>query len=346
MNPKTLLVGFVSKLTKETPSQLRNKAYADEILTTYNLGKVTVCTMDECRSLLCNTNPDVVIVSHSCDADEVKKLKSEAVVYVVAGVSSVFSRKAEVEEKKTENIKKFVDAEETVKRIRDATDEEREQMRKFHAMSYNDTYKMIQKAIIGDNEDLRKKAWDLLWGPGEKSSNIIWMRVQMMAEVWEHSKGKNLEQLMLMSMERHIDQGTARKIDNFIDSNGQEYYQYMFLNPYGDDLNHIRRLPFATKDQDRYAYEALLERSEIPTNYMRVQLEATELRKKWDEHLEVECDKVRKVLDGYEKDPSKSKKELGVMPWEGDGDVKEPLAERDLESLKNFLKKYSDTLQG
>lgn len=165
----------------------------------------------------------------------------------------------------------------------------------------------------------------------------------MMAELWEHAKGKDLEKLMLMSMERHIDQGTARQMDNFTDSDGQEYYQYMFIDPIGNDTNHIRRLPFATQEQDRYAYEDLLEKNEIPTNYLRVQVEANSLRKQWDDYLAGECVKVKRVLEEWKKEPNKSKKELGVMPWEEADSADDPLTERELQSMKNFLEKHDES---
>ena len=111
--------------------------------------------------------------------------------------------------------------------------------------------------------------------------------------------------------------------------------------PFGNDFNYIRRLPFATKDQERYGYEKVLEESGIPANYMRVQLEATQFRKELDEYLEEECKKVQRVLEEYEKDPKKSKKELGVVPWSEHDDVNDPLSKRELASLQNFLKKYS-----
>lgn len=339
MNPRTYLVDFMPTITKETPAQLKRKEYGDGILGTYDLGEVIPLSLTECKKRGPEEKPDVIICTYEYEAREIKELVPEAVLYVVDSVNSVFSRKAEIEEKMEENTKKFKDAEETVQRIRDASDEEREQMRKFHAMSYDEVYKMITQAIISDNEDLRKKAWDLLWGPGEKNSNIIWMRVQMMAEVWEHSKGKQLEQLMLMSMERHIELGVARKMDNFTDADGQEYHQYMFLDPFGNDFNYIRRLPFATKDQERYGYERVLEESGIPANYMRVQLEATQFRKELDEYLEEECKKVQRVLEEYEKNPRKSRKELGVVTY-GSFQDNDSLTEEEIKSMKEFISKH------
>ena len=341
MNPRTFLVDFAPATWKETPSQLRRREYVDELFKKYDLGEVISCTLSECKERGPIEKPDVIICTYEYEAREIKTLIPEAVLYVAEGVSGVFSRKAEVEEKMEKNRKIFEDAAETVQHIREATSEEREQMRKFHALSYDEFYKMVQKAIISDNEDLRKKAWDLLWGPGEKNSNIVWMRVQMMAEVWEGSKGEQLEKLMLMSMEKHIDQGTARKIDNFEDADGQKYHQYMFLDPYGDDLKHIRRLPLATKDQTRIGYENLLEKCEIPTNYLRVQVEANSLRKQWDDHLAEECRKIRKVLEEYEKDPGKCRKELGVATYAEYSD-KDPLSKEEQERLKSFLKRFGD----
>lgn len=314
----------------------------DDLLSTYDMGEVVFCTFAECKERGVADKPDVIICCYETYAREIKQLMPEAVLYVAEGVSSVFSRKSETEKRMEKNVKIFKDAAESVKSIREATPEEREQMRKFHAMSYEDTYKMIQKAIISDNEDTRKKAWDLLWGPGEKSSNIIWMRVQMMAEVWEGSKGKNLEELMLMSMERHTDYGLARKIEDYTDEDGQEYHQYVYIDPFGNDMEYVRRLPRASKDQDRYGYEALLEKNEIPTNYMRVQLEADQFRDQCDKIRAEECEKVKKVLEEYEKNTGKSRKELGVSTY-GDFSDSDPLTDAEVDSLKIFLEKHQET---
>lgn len=339
MQPKTYLVEFAPIEWKETPSQIRRKEYVDELLSTYDLGEVVFCSLDECKERGVAEKPDVIICCYETYAQEIKKLIPEAVLYVAEGVSSVFSRKSETEKRMEKNSKIFKDAAESVQRIREATPEEREQMRKFHAMSYNDTYKMIQQALISDNEDLKKKAWDLLWGPGEKNSNIIWMRVQMMAEAWELSKGKNLEELMLMSMERHIDYGLARKIENYTDEDGQEYHQYIYIDPFGNDMEYVRRLPRASKDQDRYAYEALLEKNELPKNFIRLQLEANQFKDECDKIRIDECAKVRRVLEEYEKDPSKSRKELGVAAYDSFSES-DPLTNGEVKRFKNFLERY------
>jgi hypothetical protein len=82
----------------------------------------------------------------------------------------------------------------------------------------------------------------------------------------------------------------------------------------------------------------------MPKNYLRIQLEADQIRKQWDEYLASECQKIVKVLEKWKEDTKRSKKELGVVPWENGGNVEEPLTERELESLKNFLKKHGSDL--
>lgn len=343
MNPKTLLIDFLPESTKETPSFLRNKKYAENILSTYDLGEVITCNNGSFKQMLADYDPYIVVATYEFTAQEVKTIKPDALVYLAQAPSSVFSKKAEVDKKIKKQEKIFKEIADIVEKIRTSTDEERASIRKFSSMSYEDMYKMLQKALISDDENLKKKAWDLLFGEGERHSNLIWMRVQMMAEMWDHTDWKGREQLMCMSMERHIDQGTARKMDNFTDEDGLEYHQYMFIDPFGKDTNHIRRLPFATKGQDKYGYENLLEKNEVPTNYLRVQVEANSLRKQWDDYIASECEKVKKVLDEWEKDKTKGKKELGVGTWDERDDPNESLKEIEVEWLKNFLKKYSKT---
>lgn len=344
MQIDTLIIGYVplTDTTSRKAREIRDDKYFKELLSGFDLGTVHYASRENWKPKIEEINP-LVIISLGGDyyAEEVNHHKGDALLYAIDDAGSVFYRKAEIEEKKAKHQKVFGEITEIIKKIRDGGEEELSGVRKFAGMSYNDMYKMIQKAIIGDNEDLKKKAWDLLFGEGEKHKNFIWMRVQLMAEVWEHAKGKTFEELMLMSMERHIDQGTARKMDNFTDEDGLEYHQYMFLDPLGYDTNHIRRLPFATKDQEKYGYENLLEKNEIPTNYLRVQVEANSLRKQYDDYLASECVKVKRVLEEWEKDKSKSKKELGVVPWNESDDVNDPLTERELESLNNFLKKHA-----
>lgn len=320
-------------------AQLARHRYFQDTLAQYNFGELLFLSNEDAKKQIHDINPLLVFAFDDFIAKELKEIKRDYLLYVIPSYSQIFSRKDEIEEKKGKLNKIFTEAEGLVMEVISGEKDDAD-LRKFTALTYDELYKMITKAIISEDEDLKAKAWDLLWGEGEKHSDLIWMRVQMMAEVWEHSKGEQLEQLMLMSMERHIDQGTARKMDNFIDADGQRYHQYMFLDPYGDDLKHIRRLPCAKKDQDRYGYEAWLERCEIPTNYIRIQVEANSLRKQWDDHLAEECAKVRKVLEEYEKDPGRSKKELGVAAGNSN-DPDKPLEKNELEYLNNFFEKYS-----
>ena len=343
MQIDTLIIGHIplTNTTSKKAREVRDDKYYRELLSGFDLGTVHFASHEDWRLKIGEINPLVIIaLGGSHFADEVKQHKGDSLLYAVDDAGSIFYRKAEIEKKKAKHQKVFGEIAGIIKKIRDDGEDELAKVRHFASMSYKDMYKMVQKAIISDDENLRKQAWDLLFGEGEKHEDFIWMRVQLMAEVWEHAKGENLEQLMLMSMERHIDQGTARKMDNFTDADGLEYHQYMFIDPLGNDLNHIRRLPFATKGQDRYAYENLLEKNEIPTNYLRVQVEANSLRKQWDDYLAGECEKVLRVLKIWKENPKTRKKDLGVVPWNEDDTDGNPLTEQELSSMKNFLKKY------
>ena len=345
MQIDTLIIGFIPLvgITGQKPRELKSDSYYKELLTEFDLGTVHYSTNKNWQEKIDQANPLIIIIfGGEYFAEEVKRYKNDALIYVAEDTGSIFYRKADAEEKKEKNRRILIEASEMVQKTREGGEKEVEAIRKYTSMSYNDLYKMITKALISDNEDLKKQAWDLLFGEGERHSNFVWMRLQVMAEVWEHSEGKTLEELMCMSMEKHIDQATARKMDNFTDADGLEYHQYMFLDSLGGDTNHIRRLPFATKDQNRYSYENLLEKNEIPTNYLRVQVEANSLRKQWDDYLASDCIKVKRVLEEWKKDQTKSKEELGVVPWEKGDSPEDPLTEREIASMKRFLKKYDE----
>ena len=340
MTIKTLVAGYEPPALETLKgAQLKRHQYFQETLASYNFGEVIFLSLDDAKKQIHDINPLLVFTFYDTEARELKEIKQDYLLYVIPTHGQIFARKAEVDEKKEKLSKTLSEAEGVIAEVVNGEKDDTE-LRKFSALSYKDMYDMITKAIIGEDEDLKKKAWDLLWDDGEKNSDLIWMRVQMMAETWEHSKGANLEKLMLMSMERHIDMKLARKMDTFTDADGQQYHQYMFLSPYGHDMNHVRRLPVAKKDEDRYAYEARLEECEIPTNFLRVQMEANQFRKQCDEYLESECEKIQTVLDKYAENPKIGRKELGVATY-GDYVDDDPLDEQEINQFEAFIKKYS-----
>lgn len=332
MTIKTLVAGYEPpKLDSLKGAQLIRHQYFQDTLASYNLGEVLFLSLEEVKKQIHEINPLLVFTFYDTYAGELKEIKKDILLYVIPTYGQIFARKAEVDEQKEKLNRILSEAESVVSEVVSGEKGDVD-LRMFAGLSYKDLYDMITKALISEDEDLKKKAWDLLWGEGEKRSDIVWMRVQMMAECWEHSKGKNLEQLMLMSMERHIDMRLARKMDMFTDADGQQYHQYMFLSPYGHDMNHIRRLPCAIKDEDRYSYESRLEKCEIPTNFLRVQIEANQFRKECDEYLQGECDKIQAVLDKYHENPKLSKKELCVSA-RSEKEASEPLTKDEYEYI-------------
>lgn len=69
-------------------------------------------------------------------------------------------------------------------------------------------------------------------------------------------------------------------------------------------------------------------------------LEAGQMRIKKEEYFKTEVEKVTRVLKAWTKNPKRSKKELGVVPWEESDSDEGPLTDRELNSMKNFIKKY------
>ena len=341
MNPRVLFIGFLPENTKITPSSIRNKKYADDILAKYDFGEKVFCNFNSYKEHLTQDDPFVVVVTSEFTAQEIKDIKSDCLIYVTSDPGSIFHRKAEIDKRKEEQRKVFEEVEGMVKRLRNSKEGEIKSFRKFAAMSYDDIYKMLIQAIIGDNEDLRNKAWGLL-KDNSVHKNFIWMRAQMVCEIWDHGDGKGKEEFLCMAMGQHIDEYMARKLDDFTDDEGQQYHQYMFCDFFGCDLNYIRRIPFGKKGQDKWAYQAVLDKYETP-NGPQMMLEAGQMKSKKEEYFKNESEKIARVLRGWKENPTKSKKELGVVPWEPKDNDEDPLTEREIEILKNFLKTHNPT---
>ena len=50
-----------------------------------------------------------------------------------------------------------------------------------------------------------------------------------------------------------------------------------------------------------------------------------------------------KVLTAWKDNPTLSKKDLGVLPWEEGDSTDDPLTPRELQSMKNFLAKHNQS---
>jgi len=286
MEIHTLIIGYIplESVVGRKPREIRDDTYFKELAEGYDLGTVHYASREDWKSKVDEVNP-LIILSLGGDyyAQEVQCYKDDALLYAVDAPSSVFSRKAEVEEKKAKNRKIFTEAAGMVGWIREGDKDDAAYLRKFSAMSYKQLYDLIKQGLISDNKELHDSAWNLLFGKGERHQNLIWMRINVLADVWEGADGKGKEELMCMAMDQHVENRLARKLDAFTDADGQRYHQYMFCNFFGQDLNYIRRIPFGENKQDKYAYESLLNKYETPANFIRVMLEAGQLRSQKEE---------------------------------------------------------------
>lgn len=341
MEINTLIIGYVSltNTVGKKKREIRDDEYYKELFSGRDLGTLHYASHQDWQKKCDEINPILIIVlGGDYYAEQVKSYKNDALLYAIEDAGHVFYRKAEIEEKKAKHIKVLTEIEGIIKGIRDDGEEKLPSVRKFASMSYDDMYKMLIQSIIGDKEDLRQKAWSLLTD-NNVHKNFIWMRAQMLMEVWQHSDGKKKEEFLCMAMDQHIENGSARKLADFTDAEGQQYHQYMFTFLNGEDMNYIRRIPHGTKGQDKYAYEAILNKYETP-NGLQVMMEAGQLKQKKDEYFKSEAEKVLRVLKDWQANPAKSKKDLGVMPWREKDSVDDPLSEEEVNSLKRFLKKH------
>lgn len=155
--------------------------------------------------------------------------------------------------------------------------------RQYAGMSYNDTCVWLIQMIISDREDLHQKAWDLL-SRNDGHPDFVWMRAQLLCEVWDHGDGKKKEEFLCMAMDQHIENGIAEQLEDFTAVDGKIYRQYMFYFFDGSDANYIRRIPVGQVGQDKYAYETLLKKCDTP-NGVQVIMEAGQLKSKKEEYF-------------------------------------------------------------
>ena len=338
MDVKTLIIGHtpLADTAGKKPSEIRNDRYFKEFLAGFDLGEVHYSSYDDWKQKIDEINPLFTIVFGEYYAEQVKDHKKDSLIYVTYDGGQIFYRKAEIEKRKAEQQKTFEEIARLVKDAKGGDEKHISDMRKFASMSYNDMYKMLIQAIIGDKEDLRKKAWALL-NDNNAHKNFVWMRAQLLCEVWDHCDGKGKEEFLCMAMDQHIENGLAYKLENFFEDD-QEFHQYMFVDFFGCDLNYIRRIPVGEKKQDKYAYQAILEKYETP-NGVQMMLEAGQMESKKKEYIKDQCAKFTALLKTWKEDPSKPMKELGVKPWHPYTED-DPLEGRELEGFKDYLKKH------
>jgi len=339
MEVKTLIIGYIplNDVNGQKPRKVRDDAFYRELFGGFDLGEIHFAGFDDWKMKVDEVDPlFIVILGNDYYGHEVKAYKKDALLYTTFDARQIFYRKAEAEDKKKKQHEVFAELELHVKKMREGGEKEIESLRKFAALSFDDLYKVFVKAIIGDDEKLRKEAWDLLM-TNNSNSDLLWMRMKLICETWEHADGKGKEEFLCMAMEQEIEEGLAYKMEDFTEGE-QVYHQYAFRYYDGSETNYIRRVPYGFKGQDKYTYEAILKQYDTPIG-PRMLMEAGQMRSAKEEWAKEQCAKFVPILKLWKEDPKKSMKELGVKPWypytEDD-----PLEGRELEGFKEFLKKH------
>ena len=342
MQVDTLIIGYVPivDVTNKKSREIRDDKYFKELIAKFDLGSVHYANQTSWQSKIDEINPIVIVYFGSeYFAEEIKKYKNDVLLYVADDAGSIFYRKAEAEKKKEKHIVIFSEIERIIKKLRNDGEKELETVRKFSAMSYNDIYKMIQRAIIGEDKELSKKAWDLLMD-NKAHSNFVWMRAQIIVECWQASDAKGKEKFLNIAMKDHIENGFARELPIFTDEDGMQYRQYEFMYPNGERSYYIRRIPIATKEMDKYGYENLLDKYETP-NGARMLLEVGQVKSDMKKYTDVEAEKIYRVLKEWRANSAKTQRELNIINPSGEFEDK-PLEEEHIEAFKKLLKKWGE----
>ncbi|HRH23351.1 MAG TPA: hypothetical protein PK295_01845 [Candidatus Magasanikbacteria bacterium] len=282
----TVIIGFtpLTDLSQAKPRQIKEHEYFINLVAQYALGEVHYTEFENYRDIVDKVNPFFIITFDEMTAHSVKEHKKDVFFYVIDSPGSVFYRKATAEEKQERHRKVFEEIVDLIRNINESDEKGVAAIRKYAGMEYKEIYDMLIQMIISDNETARKQAWELL-SNNNGHSMFIWMRAQLLTELWSDADGKGKEEFLCLAMKQHIDNGFASKIEDFTDEDGQQYHQYMFQYVDGSDTNYIRRIPFGYKGQGKYEYEALLKKYETPIG-VAMMLEAGQLKSKREEIIQ------------------------------------------------------------
>lgn len=265
------------------PLEIKGDEYFKKLLEKFDIGEVSFCGNAEYKQAIDQLYPVFCMVFDSVTAEEVKSYKKDILLYVAHYPSSIFRRKKEVKEKQEKQERIFKEIADLKKMIQKGGESGLSSVRMFASMDYKDMYKFIKDCLTSDRPDLQKKAWDLL-NNNDVHRQFVWMRANIIVDCWQAANAKGKEEFLNIAMEQHIKNGCARHMDdNFIDEDGIEYKQYMFISPDGQDMNYIRRIPIATDKTDKWGYESLLEKYGTPKS-VQMLIENSQAEKLYKEY--------------------------------------------------------------
>lgn len=292
MTIRTLVIGYepAADITTLKPRDRRNQEYFSTLLACHDFGELHFAAHDAYREKLEALNPLFVVVFDESKAHEVRATKKDVLLYVTDAPSSIFYRKAEIENRQAKQRKTFRELADFTQRVKEKGEEEVTGARKFAAMDFDDMYNMIVQAIISDRNDLRQQAFELI-NRNDVNPMFVWIRIKIICDVWQSSDAKGRQEFLDLAMQDHINNGLAHRMEDFTDEDGQVYHQYMFHRANGEDAGYIRRIPVAKPGQKKYAYETLLDKYETPIG-PRMMLEAGLLKKERDGYLTQHDDNI------------------------------------------------------
>ena len=114
--------------------------------------------------------------------------------------------------------------------------------------SFDEVYKAITQVLVKGTEEQQKKALKVL---NEGKGDWVWLKAKLITETYSFADAKGKEEFALIGMQKHLDSGSAVLLNEvFTDPETSiRYRQYKFKK------RPIYRIPFATEEMDKYAYD-------------------------------------------------------------------------------------------
>lgn len=240
-----------------TPTSRNSKAdqYFEDLIKEFNLGDVHFADSDGFKDLMDKINPIIVITFSKVTAEEVKEYKKDNFLYLLDLPVTVLRKKKEEEQRNT-----FKEIEGLVAMMADKNEEEEKAIRGVAGMSYKDTYEMIKEMLRSGKDELVQKAWEMLQ---QNHGEWPWMRAQLMIETWKNASAKRKEELLLLTADKCIGDGIAKRGEDVKDDSGNKYRQYIFLDKKGEAVGEVFFVPIATEDMSGSHYGVLAEKCAI-----------------------------------------------------------------------------------
>ena len=259
MKTTTIVIGYqpIQDRSSLKPAAIREQDYFDDLFSRHYLGEVSFANFDSYKAIVDEINPIIALVFSTSTAEEFRKYKKDCFIYVIDTLQQVNRGK-----KHQEQDEKFLEIEELIKKI-ESTGYEKA-ARAYAGMTYKETYEMIKDMLTSKDSEMVKKAMELIH---LNHGDWPWIRVNLITDCWKYSDAIGKEKFLTINMEKHINSGYVKKVEDFVDVDGTICYQFLYAD------GRMYKVPVASKAMDKYAYEDLVNKYNKDFNTITVSLD-------------------------------------------------------------------------